>query len=185
MLVVGDDPALPTAVAQFLPAPTYVCEASVSGKGALDRLRAHPFALCVVEVDMAWMDGLALVRALAARGQAIPTILVGSLQAALTAPAIGAVAMPLWASEFRPLVAAALRASAPTLARVRVRLTDRAVPATGGAVAATSAVRGADGLTTAVDTTPSGDRVMTGGGVGGAAGGDSLPPPFAAGRSRP
>ncbi len=122
VLIVSEDPTIRATVARML-GPSYTCDSVPSGASALARVRESAFELCVVEIEMAWMDGVAFARELAARGDAIPTILVGAApDARLRTPVVGVVAHPLWASELLPLVARAVPSPAAAVGRVRVSL---------------------------------------------------------------
>ncbi len=93
ILLVDDDAMVRQSVAAFLEDSGYVVHQAADGIGALAAFRSDPPSLIVTDLKMPRMDGLALLREIAASEQPVPVIVMsgaGSMQDVVEALRYGA-----------------------------------------------------------------------------------------------
>jgi two-component system response regulator MprA len=111
ILVVDDEPALRDAVAGLLADAGYRVAVAWNGADALARWERDPPELVLSDVMMPGLDGLGLVRALRARGDATPVILTSAAGAPIGGPAgVAWLPKPVDPDALLRLVAEQLRA---------------------------------------------------------------------------
>ena len=87
ILVVDDDPVQRSDLAQMVGSLGYEAATAADGREALDKLAAFPASVILADLVMPRMDGIGLLKELAARGECTPTIIVtalGSIEQALS-----------------------------------------------------------------------------------------------------
>ena len=123
VLIADDDPALGTVLCDLLAQAGYAPEHVSSGEAALVQLQRAPYDALIADVRMPGMDGLALLRSVAARSPELPVLMLtahGSVPLAVEAMKHGAADFMLKPFDREELLFAlnkALLASKPARAR--------------------------------------------------------------------
>src|SRR5262245_32952759 len=76
LLVVEDDSGLVAALHEGLRARGFAVDHAASAERALDLLRVNPYDLVTLDLGLPGMDGIAMLRALRAKGNVIPVLVV-------------------------------------------------------------------------------------------------------------
>jgi DNA-binding response OmpR family regulator len=76
LLIVEDEPALATALRRGLGAHGFAVDTATTAAQAVQLLRVNPYALVVLDLGLPDADGLDLVRALRAQGDAVPVLVL-------------------------------------------------------------------------------------------------------------
>jgi DNA-binding NtrC family response regulator len=87
ILVVDDDPCQRTDLAQMVTSLGYEAVTAGDGREALDRLASYPISAILADLVMPRMDGIALLKEQAARGDRTPIVILtamGSIEQALS-----------------------------------------------------------------------------------------------------
>jgi two-component system response regulator MprA len=109
ILVVDDEPAILDALAAALEDEEYAVRSASNGQAALTMQSSAPADLIVSDVMMPHLDGHSLVRALRARGDRTPVILMSALPIRAGAhDAVHRLHKPFDLDDFLDLVAAVL-----------------------------------------------------------------------------
>jgi len=76
LLVVEDDSGLVAALHEGLRARGFAVDRAASAERALDLLRVNPYDLVTLDLGLPGMDGIAMLRALRAKGNALPVLVL-------------------------------------------------------------------------------------------------------------
>jgi DNA-binding response OmpR family regulator len=76
LLVVEDDSGLVAALREGLRARGFAVDHATSAERALDLLRVNPYDLVTLDLGLPGMDGITMLRALRAKGDAIPVLVL-------------------------------------------------------------------------------------------------------------
>jgi DNA-binding NtrC family response regulator len=111
LLIVDDEANVRLMLQTALESAGYTVVQAQDGRAALDRLRAEPCALALLDLKMPRMDGMELLRKLRAQGDVTPVVILtahGSVPEAVEAMKLGAidfVSKPITPDALRKVVA--------------------------------------------------------------------------------
>src|SRR3954452_7990426 len=80
ILIIDDDPAIRTTVADILTSEGYVVETAINGVDGLQSLERIDPALVLLDMRMPMMDGWGFARALQSRGIRVPILVMTAAQ---------------------------------------------------------------------------------------------------------
>ena len=76
VLVVDDEPGVRDLLSRSLALAEYDVDVASDGRGALDRIRAHPYDLLIADLKMPGLDGLSVIREVKRFKTDLPVIII-------------------------------------------------------------------------------------------------------------